>query len=58
LLRIGQKEYFVSSVCATKKTEGCVREKLMLVDSVLNSHKKIEIPAGPQEGECKYCMQE
>lgn len=35
-----------------------MREKLMLVDSVLNSHKKIEIPAGPQEGECKYCMQE
>jgi hypothetical protein len=40
----------VSSVCATKKADTHINEKLMLVDSVLNFQKKIDIPAGPQAG--------
>jgi hypothetical protein len=58
LLRIGQKEYFVSSVCASSNGDNHIRDKLMLVDSVVNFQKRIEIPPEPQEGECKYCMQE
>lgn len=30
----------------------------MLVDNVLNSHKKIIIPNEVEKGECKYCMME
>ena len=30
----------------------------MLVDNVLNSHKKIMIPDDVEKGECKYCMME
>jgi hypothetical protein len=50
LLKIGQKEYFISSVCTSSAGDKDVREKLMLIDNVLDTHKKIEITADSQKG--------
>jgi hypothetical protein len=57
LLKIGQKEYFVSSMGGLEGKEG-VGEKLLLVDSIVNSHRRLVVDEGKTEGECKYCMME
>ncbi len=59
-MKIGQKEYFLSSVCTDgSQNMGDISEKIMLVDCIVNSgNRELKASQDPQKGECKYCMME
>lgn len=49
----------MSSVCTDKKhNKGNVSQKVLLVDTILHSGKRLQVGGERQEGECKYCMME
>lgn len=58
-MRIGQKEYYVSSVCSERDIkEGNFRTAAIQIDKIIGNARRIRASDQPQEGECKYCMME
>ena len=59
LLKIGQKEYFVTSICTQFNRKEKFREKIFIIGKSINTSERIVVvDENPQKGECKYCMVE